>query len=76
MFLSQCRALGNHIVSKGENATSGDVASGVDNINDEYYELLSIESIGLQYVLDDEKEPTDTPILYYLSSFRDLISYF
>ena len=56
----------NYIVSKGENATSGDVASGVDNINDEYYELLSIESIGLQYVLDDEKEPTDTPILYYL----------
>jgi len=45
----------NHIVSKGENATSGDVASEVSNINDEYYELLSIESIGLQYVLDDDK---------------------
>jgi hypothetical protein len=56
----------NHIVSKGENATSGDVASEISNINDEYYELLSIESIGLQYVLDDDKEPTDTPILYYL----------
>ena len=56
----------NHIVSKGENATSGDVASDISNINDEYYELLSIESIGLQYVLDDDKKPTDTPILYYL----------
>lgn len=56
----------NHIVSKGENATSGDVASDISNINDEYYELLSIENIGLQYVLDDDKKPTDTPILYYL----------
>ena len=56
----------NHIVSKGENATSGDVASEISNINDEYYELLSIESIGLQYVLDDGKQPTDIPVLYFL----------